>query len=486
MARKKKSKKKGSGIKKPDFSDERWGLLLGVALLLSGLYVAVALISYFFTWQVDQDKVFRFSWSILVEPDVKMSNALGRLGAFMSHILMYWGIGITSALLVFALIFEGLKQLTENTWTRRRPYRAMILAVLILPVLLSTIFSFSEFPWGGAYGSAMVSWLSGFMGSIGLYALLFAAITSVIIWLFNPKFKRYEDDPVPRFSFPEIKLPKFKSINLPSWLRYRLSEMQADPTENLAGGQITVTKEQPQSLTPGDRGESFDFLETSPAKATKTAQEKSKQSLEIEGTKPLRPSQPIAPEPSHELELETTEVETSPEEHAQLEENQRLEKLRVEIEHEDASDPYDPKLELSNYQLPPIDFLIDYHDSTIEIDRAELEANKDQIIATLLNYKIEITKIRATVGPTVTLYEIVPAPGVRISKIKNLEDDIALSLAALGIRIIAPIPGKGTIGIEVPNRKKQTVSFKEIVKSSFCSRLGQNASPSYCRCNRTG
>ena len=111
------------------------------------------------------------------------------------------------------------------------------------------------------------------------------------------------------------------------------------------------------------------------------------------------------------------------------------------------------------------DRLYDYADQKVEIDRAELEANKDQIIETLLNYKIEIIKIKATIGPTVTLYEIVPAPGVRISKIKNLEDDIALSLAALGIRIIAPIPGKGTIGIEVPNKAKQVVSLKETLIS---------------------
>ncbi|MBK6902146.1 MAG: DNA translocase FtsK [Saprospirales bacterium] len=130
-----------------------------------------------------------------------------------------------------------------------------------------------------------------------------------------------------------------------------------------------------------------------------------------------------------------------------------------------SSEPYDPTLELASYEHPILALLNDYADQKIEIDRAELEANKDQIIATLLNYKIEIVKIRATIGPTVTLYEIVPAPGVRISRIKNLEDDIALSLSALGIRIIAPIPGRGTIGIEVPNKKKQIVSLKEVLMS---------------------
>jgi S-DNA-T family DNA segregation ATPase FtsK/SpoIIIE len=140
-------------------------------------------------------------------------------------------------------------------------------------------------------------------------------------------------------------------------------------------------------------------------------------------------------------------------------------KLSAEQENVNHSEPYDPTLELSSYEHPVSSLLKDYTDQRVEIDRKELEANKDQIIETLLNYKIEITKIRATIGPTVTFTRSFPAPGVRISKIKNLEDDIALSLAALGIRIIAPIPGRGTIGIEVPNKKKQIVSMKEVLVS---------------------
>ncbi len=127
---------------------------------------------------------------------------------------------------------------------------------------------------------------------------------------------------------------------------------------------------------------------------------------------------------------------------------------------------YDPELELSNYKYPELDQLKEYGNENISIDREELEQNKNKIVETLNNYKIEIAKIKATIGPTVTLYEIVPAPGVRISKIKNLEDDIALSLSALGIRIIAPIPGKGTIGIEVPNKKPTIVSMKSVLSSS--------------------
>ena len=126
---------------------------------------------------------------------------------------------------------------------------------------------------------------------------------------------------------------------------------------------------------------------------------------------------------------------------------------------------YDPKLDLSNYKIPEVNLLNDYGSGKIEIDKSELEANKNRIVETLANYKIGISSISATIGPTITLYEIVPEAGVRISKIKNLEDDIALSLSALGIRIIAPIPGKGTIGIEVPNQKPATVSMKAVISS---------------------
>src|SRR5690606_19322936 len=124
---------------------------------------------------------------------------------------------------------------------------------------------------------------------------------------------------------------------------------------------------------------------------------------------------------------------------------------------------YDPKLDLSGYQYPPLELLKDYGSGKIQVNPQELEANTNQIVETLRNFSIEIDQIKATIGPTITLYEIIPKPGTRISKIKNLEDDIALSLAALGIRIIAPIPGRGTIGIEVPNTNKEIVPMKSVL-----------------------
>ncbi|MDR0789783.1 MAG: DNA translocase FtsK [Bacteroidales bacterium] len=167
-----------------------------------------------------------------------------------------------------------------------------------------------------------------------------------------------------------------------------------------------------------------------------------------------------------EFEIENTSVVSNnfPEDFEE-DFDEEIEDLQEELEHHTIDEPYDPKAELSNYKMPPIDFLINYEERNEEVTKDELVANKERIVETLRNYSIEIVKITATPGPTVTLYEIIPAPGIRISKIKNLEDDIALSLAALGIRIVAPLPGKGTIGIEVPNSKPQIVSMKSMLVS---------------------
>ncbi|HNM25133.1 MAG TPA: DNA translocase FtsK [Saprospiraceae bacterium] len=211
-----------------------------------------------------------------------------------------------------------------------------------------------------------------------------------------------------------------------------------------------VTASAPPQVKPAEANEaqlSFDlsqksalFADAPPAKLPKTGEAE----LEINLPPVETPSEPVTPEKAEAY------------------------KAPVQIVQEDTpnlSEPYDPTLELSHYEYPHLQLLVDHDNQVLEIDREELETNKNQIIQTLLHFKIEIEKIRATIGPTVTLYEIIPARGIRISKIKNLEDDIALNLSALGIRIIAPIPGKGTIGIEVPNKNRQIVGMREVLTS---------------------
>ncbi len=449
MAKKKTNKHKGKRHKKaaalrPNFSDDRIRTISSIVLLLSALYLLVALGSYLTTWKQDQSEVFRFSWKVLFQPDLVMQNRLGRLGAFVSHSLVYYGFGLASFAFIYILAFEGFRLLSysDGSAKRYKAWRNTLLFVLLFPVLAATVRSGDAFPWGGAYGSALSYWLKNFLGIVGLYLLLLAIFGAVMVWLFNPKFSDWKSF---RLQMPKLRLPQwnFKSIRLPSWMSWPqysatiTDSPKADPV--VQTGTLQVSRVETHGANSGD---TFEFLQDPPTKRSEPK-----------------------PKPPENIELETVPVEDSEEARRSREDALHQVRLRVEEENENNLDPYDPKLDLKSYTTPSLDLLEDHSDGKISIDRRELEAKKDQIIETLLNYKIQIVKIRATVGPTVTLYEIVPAPGVRISKIKNLEDDIALSLSALGIRIIAPIPGKGTIGIEVPNKHKQIVSLKEIIRS---------------------
>jgi S-DNA-T family DNA segregation ATPase FtsK/SpoIIIE len=435
-------RKKGQLLLKLGVNDERIPKLMGMVSIFLGLYLLIAFISYLFTWHLDQDRVLRFSWQVLLfESDMDMANWLGRLGAIVSNLFFYWGFGLPSFIVVFIMGYMGVRLI------RRTPLRVYIgqvqrfvLLMLFLSVFLASLFARSAFPWGGAFGELVSEWLLGFLGVLGLILLYVFIFAGIFIWVFNPNFNEQ--------SFQEILLEAREyAADLLTGKAWRRQKRQAAANKALSPRVVPAAKEKPANaekkipgqltfdLPAGDRDEDA---------ISPTAHKGADSELEIEAPPfAARDGNGSMPPPSHPA--------YSP--------------LALQEENQDHSEPYDPTLELASYEHPVLSLLDDYSDQQVEIDRAELEANKDQIIETLLNYKIEIVKIKATIGPTVTLYEIVPAPGVRISRIKNLEDDIALSLAALGIRIIAPIPGKGTIGIEVPNRKKQVVSMREVLQS---------------------
>ncbi|RMG86059.1 MAG: DNA translocase FtsK [Bacteroidetes bacterium] len=427
-------------------NDERVPKLLGIVMIFFALYLFVAFFSYLFTWREDFDNVYNFPWRVLLNSEITMENWLGRLGAIVSNAFFYWGFGMPSFIFVFLLGYYGWAVVKREPLRQHQGLlRQSILWVMFLSVFFEFVFRNSEFPWGGAFGESVCAWLENFVGTIGLVILFFFIVLGFIIWIVNPNF----NEMTPRQAVADIK----------AWLndlvsqRYRSKKPMAGGTTSVAAKTAEPTlrprktavdagKKGPVPLPDGQMA--FD-LEKEKREKPKSLQVGDAE-LEIEPTTPAeKPPIEIAPAgPAEPFKTPIPEVQAANQNH---------------------SEPYDPTLELSTYEHPVLSLLKDYDDQKVEIDRAELEANKDQIIETLLNYKIEITKIRATIGPTVTLYEIVPAPGVRISKIKNLEDDIALSLAALGIRIIAPIPGRGTIGIEVPNKKKQVVSLKEVLMS---------------------
>ena len=481
----KKSTKKTSGFKF-NLNDERITKILGVSCFFIALYLTIAFTSYFFTWKFDQDKVLTLSASILFNGDASVQNWLGRLGAFVSHFFFYWGFGLSSFLFVFLYIKLGIDLI------RRTPLKKFFnlalhtfLLICFFSVILEFIARDSSFSWGGLMGYSMCNYLINFVGHIGLVLLLILMVFATFIWVLNPMLQIQgfsldslgEKFNIPKLDFVSAMTGMFQGEADTTKKKTKKKRLFKDDEADEEGAmQKTEVKEKERTLTgePSLDLELSDSLlaaeeeEAKPGISAKAASIIAASALTAK-TNTLRPSvaEPEAltgPDGQPLLELELGEPAAAP---ADAPKGPDMDSRKLYVEEENPTDfePYDPTKDLSSYKFPTFDMLESYSDQKVQIDRAELEANKNQIIKTLLNYKIEITKIKATIGPTVTLYEIVPAPGVKISKIRSLENDIALSLAALGIRIIAPIPGKGTIGIEVPNKKKQIVSFREVVTS---------------------
>lgn len=468
------SKSRKNAGKTSFLRDPRFPKLIGATLVLLGTFVLVAGISYVFTWKEDQDKILNYPVNALGEGDLIVANWLGRLGAVTGNALIYWGFGITSLVLPLLVMGLGLRKLVGarlETWYSRAA--RSILFMVYCSMLFGFLFSSFNFPWGGAFGESTSGWLSGFMGSIGVGLALFFVLAAAFIIRFNPSFSWQGEF----LSLPSVKMPAWKI----SWSELGMDFFKKKPKQDVAESteeeeeydeeeeyeEDELMDEESEDEGPLQPGFLKKYLEKTDPDGDHSVDddEDDLDSLPLEINElPQR----VRTDANPELEItDTSDVAGSfAESHVPNTFSGVQDKVfLMDQENNDHSEPYDPTLDLSSFEAPTLELLFEYPEEKIQIDRTEVEANKDQIIETLLNYKIEITKIRATIGPTVTLYEIIPKPGIRISRIKNLEDDIALSLSALGIRIIAPIPGKGTIGIEVPNKKKQIVSLKEVLAS---------------------
>jgi S-DNA-T family DNA segregation ATPase FtsK/SpoIIIE len=350
---------------------------------------------------------------------------------------------------------------TKPIFSLWRNVRYVIIGLLVLSTCFAFVSAQAAFSWGGALGEYSSSWLIKWVGNFGTGAILFVAGFSYFIWRFNPIFH------LPNFSFllPKKKEEAFISEDNEEAVKQEWDLNQTANLQNVGGNKLKENRDAEGNLIPtdvADGGKLFiDEL-----------------SLEEEENTNIAELEPTLIEEEDEIPEVAPIVEVVPtKKNIANFDGELLEDLDLEIKEgaEEAVIPaaaigslatkYDATLDLKNYKYPNINLLETHGSEKIVQDPEELETHKNQIIATLKNYDISIQRIAATVGPTVTLYEIVPAPGVRISRIKNLEDDIALSLAALGIRIIAPIPGKGTIGIEVPNIRKSVVSMKTLLAS---------------------
>ena len=425
MAKKKRKRKKYFSF----LSDERFKLTSGIFLVLFSLYLYLAFTSYFFTWKTDQS----FEWSrVFSGPEVMVDNWAGKFGAFLANKFINHWFGIASAVLPFILLIAGLRFINIRTMPLGKTTRILLVGTILLSIILSFMFGdaggFLGSGPGGGHGYFLSEWFSSILGKVGTIFLL-----SILILAFA------------LFSF-DSTLEKILSL---------IKKGETSAGDETSTGEDTSADE----ITP-DEGEDEGEMdhEADVGKTDESLQFKTR------GTGFGDPGFG---------EDETGTDETGTDETGEIQDDNGIEMTVEKKQNGEMVDPntaleledYDPTLDLSNYRLPSIELLEEYKSGDTTVSNEELISNKNRIVETLGNYKIQIDKIKATIGPTVTLYEIVPAPGVRISKIKNLEDDIALSLSALGIRIIAPIPGRGTIGIEVPNRRPEIVSMRSIIAS---------------------
>lgn len=438
-----------------DLKNGRVIKVAGLFFLILSIFFLTAFTSYLFTWQEDQsyvskanggwDNLFKTTQELALKNiDPVVDNWLGKFGALLANQFIFEWFGVASFLFVFVFFVMGYRMLFK---VRLFSTSKMLAYTLFCIVFLSVAFGFfhsfirdTPHYLEGQFGFWSNRLLEAQIGQTGVLGILVFAALTVLIIAYNLDFK-----------LPERKV-KVKPEAVP--------DVVPEP--------VDLIDEEPSAPVEWPRANNHGTL-------------RDKLAANVPKTEPVRP-QPVVQEVPvfHEPVVLTPDpvlnerVIPEPEEEEEIPLTVETERptaiLNIEKSDSDKANDlveqfgtFDPTLDLASYKYPPLELLENYGTNKIAVNAEELEANKNKIVETLNHYNIEIDKIKATIGPTVTLYEIIPAPGVRISKIKNLEDDIALSLAALGIRIIAPMPGKGTIGIEVPNQHPEMVSMRSVL-----------------------
>lgn len=435
-------------------SDRRLHLSIGFMALVSSLFLLTAFISYLFTGKADQSVVGSIADTGLQEAGLEVENWLGLFGAYVSHYFIYQFFGISSFLippLCFLIGYRIVFQVEILSITKTFVFTLFFLFWISTFLGYFVVDSEAINDWGFLGGG------TGFELAIFLYSLMgwgTLLFLSLVLFVFFIYFFNITNI----IGLESISFFTNPMANLATKAEDEESHEEADKTEQVSGEHETIAavveaikeevEEEERQVQTGDTEDWT--LEVRPSSKQAPSDEKPKLILDVHeptieertvpSTNTLASEKPKAEEPS--FEVATTQSS-----------DKKAEKL----------ENYDPTLDLASYKYPTAELLIEYPDKNVQVSKEELEQNKDKIVETLINFKIGISSIKATIGPTVTLYEIIPEAGVKISKIKNLEDDIALSLAALGIRIIAPIPGKGTIGIEVPNKNREMVDIKSVL-----------------------
>ena len=448
-----------------------WGMFF---ILLSVLFL-ISFSSFLNTWKQDQD-ILDLGWfDYIFNSHVTTENSVGKVGLFFSDIFVYQWFGIASYLFVLIFFIVGLKLLRFYKRKFLGLVKDLIFTILWLSVTVSLIFGNENPVLGGKIGYDIHLWLKSFLGIIGESTLIIITMIGFLMLTIdglNHKLKVFFEK-----IFSEINIKRF------NFSKFKNSNKEEDTLFEDENKNVNFEKEKNHKIADKNKENQFgnkktfeiDLDESNDKKEIKVTEKRNYKltddgkeiendlGFEVEHTKSVNDTERNKSENINEyIEKEISKIDIG---HLALDVTANKDILSEKIsDHHFVN--YDPTLDLEHFKLPLIDLLEDHKAGNPEVTKEELLKNKNRIVNTLKQYKIEIVKIKATIGPTLTLYEIVPAPGIRISKIRNLEDDIALSLAAHGIRIIAPMPGRGTIGIEVPNEKPDIVSFKSIVKSA--------------------
>lgn len=448
-------------------SDERFLKSAGIFFVFLSLFLFVSSLSFFSSWEDDQSLVRSISWGMLSETQPNIAdNILGLLGAWLSYIFIYKGFGIASFAFVLIFFLLGVLLLTNlQPIPIAKTLRYSFFGGIWLSLTMAFLFHNAAPILAGSFGHFTYLYLKGLIGFAGLGFALTAYLLIFLIAVFNIKFY------APK---PAVETSNENVINQ----QEGFVTSSAIEDEPLDGNDFVLTQktvEEPVVPEPAPIPVAVAIEET-PLPISDNLVLEINESVpdeveEIRDTPELPVEMPELTFEQPEEALVQTEINTGLTTDSglvlQVQETPEEEAIEADATpaHSGLTTPYDPTLDYSHYQFPTLDLLNDYGDNKAKVESAELSEKTRMIEETLKNYGIGIKKISATIGPTVTLYEIIPQDGVRIAKIKNLEDDIALSLAALGIRIIAPIPGRGTIGIEVPNANPAMVSMRSVLSS---------------------
>ncbi len=412
MAKTKRKSNKTTSKKRNLKVSDNTRLIIGSVFLFAALITLLSIISYFFHWRFDQSNL---NLELTGKP---ARNLIGKIGANIGHLLVYKGFGFASLIIPVILFYTGVYYILKKGWFKTiKIWLWGLIAMYIGSFFAAMVFP-SNYLYSGLYGRQISFYSKRLMGTTGSWLLLLLLIFTALIFKFGIDYEKMKS------WFKAIK-PKKKNTSAKEGTNANYVEEEALIPVKEVG--IMENDEIP---------------------------------LEIKGEESL--IQEAEEEASEEF-LTNTNTTSIDNMHVEIAEEEEIVQKAENLVNQFGS--FDPKLDLSQYQYPTFDLLKDYGALDITYNEKELKRNKDKIVKTLLDFKIKISKIDVVVGPSVTLYEIIPEAGIRISKIKNLEDDIAMSLSALGIRIIAPMPGKGTIGIEVPNKVRKIVPMRSVLQS---------------------